>query len=44
VPLAAIRRVYAHDPLDATTVAALNAARHVDELRGLAEEIGYPLR
>jgi hypothetical protein len=42
VDLSAIQHVYAHKPLTAEIVAALNADVSLDELKADIEEIGYP--
>ena len=43
VPLSAIERVYAHEPLTAELVAAVAAERSLADLEPEAREIGYPL-
>jgi hypothetical protein len=42
VPLAAVRSVYAHEPLNESLVADLNAEVSLSELSGDVDEIGYP--
>jgi hypothetical protein len=42
-PVAAIRKVYAHAPLDEALVAAINPETELAEVDGEAKEIGYPL-
>ncbi|MEZ4376243.1 MAG: hypothetical protein R3B07_35895 [Polyangiaceae bacterium] len=43
VPLDAVRRVYAHEPLSEALVRELNPETSLDEIREDLEEIGYPL-
>jgi hypothetical protein len=42
VPLAEVRSIYAHRPLDQGTVAALNAQVDLSDLQADMAEIGYP--
>jgi hypothetical protein len=44
VPLAAVRSIYAHEPLDQRLVTALNADVSLSELNADVAEIGYPSR
>lgn len=43
VPLEAVQRVYAHEPLSEALVALLNPEASLEEIREDLEEIGYPL-
>lgn len=43
LPLEAVQRVYAHEPLTEELVALLNPETSLDEIREDLEEIGYPL-
>lgn len=44
IPLEAVKRVYAHEPLSEELVASLNPDVSLDDLLEDLEEIGYPLR
>lgn len=43
VPLAAVARIYAHEPLTDDLLRAFPSSRSIEELRADAEEIGYPV-
>lgn len=43
LPLAAVTKIYAHEPLTEALLKALSSSRSLDEVRADADEIGYPI-